>query len=788
MSPFKKPTFSSVDAIDMIFGQVRVNSIKLDPLDKPVILRDLCPPKGIIADLRASFDAPPVDDLTAWLFGLPSFPGIESFPVEFKLPRRRGKAYAEIFDPKEKAIDRVDKEPSRTSSERLRKDRETRHVTVDLFDMILPILQPPLGENRDNTIAFRSGQELYPFQWQGVKFLCETEGALLGDEMGLGKSIQAIVAMRLLFRLGKILRVLVVCPKSVLRDWEVKFRHWTEGLKVTRISGPKEQRHLAWRSPAHVYLVTYETLRNDVLGSTLESGYFAPTLSSWKGDAPGQTLSGASEWNFDLVIMDEAQKIKNPVADVSRAVGCMKSDFRWALTGTPLETKIEDLISIFNQIRPGLLVAGDAYRPLRVKELIRPYTLRRRISDTDLRLPPLFSSVVWLDLLPAQREAYDKAYREGVVYIREMGREAPIEHALALLTKLKQICNLDPESGESCKLEHLNEQLLEIVEQGHKTLVFSQYPEKTLRFLEPKLGEFGVAMFEGSMSDRERESLIAKFQNEDDLRVLLVSLMAGGKGITLTRANYVFHYDLWWNPAVTKQAVGRVVRIGQKKTVFEYTLLTLGTVEEGIHKIAEDRQDLFDKVIDDLSDVAAKGLTKEELFGILGIDGTGKGSDKPSAQESAPSTQGLDEMSPTDFEALIGMLYEQMGYSVKVTQRSRDEGVDVYATRVMDSGTERLAIQCKHYPNGTVGVEHARSLYGVIHDQPDITRGVLITTGMFSRDCQDFVSDKRIDLVPRPQLMGLLAKYQLDELLPETPISHIQQSKPKRGPEGRLSS
>jgi HJR/Mrr/RecB family endonuclease len=300
------------------------------------------------------------------------------------------------------------------------------------------------------------------------------------------------------------------------------------------------------------------------------------------------------------------------------------------------------------------------------------------------------------------------------------------------------------------------EQLPEIIEQDGKSLIFSQYPDRTLKFLEPELRQFSPLVYHGMLSDNQRDRIIDEFQNNDDCKALLMSVKAGGLGLTLTRANFVFHFDLWWNPSVAAQAEDRAHRIGQKKPVYVTSIFTVNTIEEKIQLLLKRKRELFASVIDDLSDTnLSVTLDEEELFGLFNLQ---KGKAKKSASQKV-SAKLLSRLSPLQFENVISTLYEQMGYHVKLTPQTRDKGIDIYAKRISETGSEVLAIQCKHYPNGTVGVEHARALYGVIHAQPSITKGVLITSGSFSRDCKDFVGDKRIELFDVNIVCGLLGKY-----------------------------
>jgi SNF2 family DNA or RNA helicase len=569
--------------------------------------------------------------------------------------------------------------------------------------------------------------------------------------MGLGKSIQAIVAVRVLLRKGRISSGLILCPKSVLTDWEKKLWEWAPEIRVVRVRGTKEQRCLHWNTPAHIYLATYESFRQDLSGSL--------------GEAVGEDDLAKNE--FDLVIFDEIQKLKNPDSGVSKAAKLISAAVRWGLSGTPLENRLEELISVFNHIRPGVLHRGHAAHPWMVREAIKPHFLRRRKKEALPHLPEKVCEEAWLELTDSQRLTYEKAEREGIVELNEQGDQITVQHVLALITKLKQICNVDPVSKESSKLEFVREKLEEIVQEDDKALIFSQYPQKTVPHLRSQLQEFCPLEYSGALSDTERDSVTKRFNDDGQIKVLLMSVKAGGLGLTLTRANYVFHFDLWWNPAVASQAEDRAHRIGQRKTVFVTYLYTVDTIEERIQSLLRRKRELFRELIDDLSDTnLERVLSKEDLLSLFNIKLEGR---KPIGQPATLGTVSgsLNNISADEFEELASQLYQLMGYDVRRTAATHDRGVDVYAKRHTESGNEYLAIQCKHYPNGVVGVEHARALYGVIQAEPSVTKGVLLTSGSFSRDCKEFAQGKRIELFDGSYLHGLLEKYNLSSTAPQ---------------------
>lgn len=800
--PVKSVEIFLLDKLEILLKEAKVNQISIPSIFLPRITSDFCSEVPEIIELKTLMKEQESEDLTLLLREYLSYPEIELIPLLLNMPRKAGKVYKRIeeketqdslFDAEEGdkvCIHGLKKSWCAICIEKKEQEREETLHRVDPFDLIFPILQPPLGEDFDSPIAFPPGMKLYPFQCEGVKFLVNHKRALLADEMGLGKSIQTIVAIRFLLRMGKITNGLILCPKSVLTDWERKLWEWAPELRVIKVRGSKEKRQINWNSPAHIYLTTYETLRQDleylVSKNNVTINFDGSHVIICQNDGCSQRIRIEKELfgkqlacptckhkfiysptkviakkELDLIILDEIQKIKNPGAAITKATRKIDACFRWGLSGTPLENRLEELISIFAYLKPGLLVYDYAVRPLKVKEIIKPYFMRRRKKDVLPELPEKIHEEIWLEMPQAQREAYERTEKDGVVVLNKQGDSITVHHILALITKLKQICNIDPASKESCKLEYLLEKLEEISEQDDKALVFSQYPEKTLKFLEPDLKQFNTLVYHGSLSDSQRDKVVKRFQEEEHSRVLLMSVKAGGLGLTLTRANFVFHFDLWWNPSVATQAEDRTHRIGQKKTVFVTSLFTVGTIEERIQNLLNRKRELFKAVIDDLSDTSiSKVLTEEELFGLFNLQKV-----KPTITKDISLRQDvietLEQILPQEFEKLIANLYEKMGYQVKLTSQTRDQGIDIFAKRINESGVESLAIQCKHYTRGVVGVEHARSLYGVIQAHESITKGILVTSSEFSKECKDFAKGKRLELFNGTYICGLLQKYNI---------------------------
>jgi len=621
-----------------------------------------------------------------------------------------------------------------------------------IFDLIYPILQRPLGQAFDNVLAFP--EPLYSFQVDGVRFLIEHPVALLGDEMGLGKTIQAITACRSLFRQGKITSACVICPKAVLTNWEKELWRWAPELKTIILDGNKSTRELQWQTGSHIYICTYESLRRDYEVVTRHRLQQKNDLEAKK--------------HFDIIILDEIQKTKNPKAQLTKTVRDIKADYRWGMSGTPLENSIYDLITICQTLDPDIF-KNIPWTLQDVKNAYHPIFLRRRAKDVLKDLPDKVTSHIWLELSPTQRQKYDLAESKGIVELKEMGESVTIQHVIALITKLKLICNYAPESDESVKLDYLKDELEELTAEDNKALVFSQYPDKTLRIIQSKLDVFKPQIYDGTLSNEARNRMIEAFQEKDDNKIMLLSLKAGGTGLTLTRANYVFHFDMWWNPAAIAQATGRVLRIGQKKeSVFEYFLLTKETIEERIFAKVEEKKQLFNLMVDDLSvegDLAAtRTMTNEELFGLFGMKDPKCQSKKPVLHnaDSTLSSNSIDSLDPLRFEELVADLFEKMGYRTKLTKKTRDGGVDIYAKYPTPTGNhEEVIIQCKHKENPamTVGVEAVREIYGVLRSNAQLTKAILVTNAEFSNDASKFALSNNVELIFGFQLRSLMQKW-----------------------------
>ena len=319
---------------------------------------------------------------------------------------------------------------------------------IKLEDRLYYVLQPPL-ESLVQSDSLHFPFEPFPYQYQGVAFLYPRYAAVLADEMGLGKTMQAITAIRMLLRSGELRSVLLICPKPLVTNWKREFTQWAPEIPLTIIEGDQPRRHWQWQQEnAPVKIANYEILMRD-----------------------REVITGGL--HFDLVMLDEAQRIKNANSTTSEVVRSISRSRNWALTGTPVENSPDDLVGIFEFLSPGYLRTGMGAK--RMGELVSDYILRRTKDMVLTDLPPKMFRDAELDLSPEQRYTYETAENEGVIQLNKMGDSITIQHVFELVLRLKQICNFDPATGASCKLERLEADLEEVAASGKKAIVFSQW-------------------------------------------------------------------------------------------------------------------------------------------------------------------------------------------------------------------------------------------------------------------------------------------------------------------------
>ena len=463
---------------------------------------------------------------------------------------------------------------------------------LSLRDRVFYALQPPVEAWLTDRSIHLPAQP-FPYQAQGIAFLVPRWHALLGDEMGLGKTMQAIVAIRMLLGSGMVRRVLLVCPKSLVSNWVREFRAWAGDVPTLTLEGPTRRRHALWELPQMpVKIVNYELLSRD---------------ADFVADA---------KLEFDLVVLDEAQRIKNEHSQTNRAARSLARQRSWALTGTPLENRPEDLVSIFSFVKPGLIRGTPSLSQLR--DETQPYIVRRLKEQVLDQLPPKIIRDTDIDLTPAQRESYESAEQDGVLRLNDLGDSITISNVFELILRLKQVCNFDPATGESAKVDQLTTDMEEIAASGRKALIFSQWVE-TLHRLTAKLKDYKPLEFHGGLSSAERERVIEEFRSNPDRHALLLSYGAGAVGLNLQFAQYVFLFDRWWNPAVEDQAINRVHRIGQTEKVFVTRYVSTQTIEERIIEVLDRKRAMMNEVVPGTEPARSMGLAEEDIFRLFNI-------------------------------------------------------------------------------------------------------------------------------------------------------------------------
>ena len=467
---------------------------------------------------------------------------------------------------------------------------------IRLADRLNYLLQPPL-EALVRAESLRFPFTPFPFQMDGVAFLYPRRRAVVADEMGLGKTMQAITAMRLLAHSGELSRALVVCPKPLASNWRQELARWAPELGVAVVAGSPMQREWIWRNgQAPVTIVSYETAVRD------------------------RKLLHESLHPFDLVILDEAQRIKNSHGAANQTVCGIPRQRSWALTGTPIENSIDDLVGIYEFVSPNLI--DSDMRPAAIAQAVHDTVLRRTKDRVLDDLPPKSIYDANIELTVEQSAAYQRAEKQGVVKLQELGapagKEFPLRHVFQLVLSLKQICNFDPVTGASSKAERLEADIEECFKSGRKAIVFSQWV-KTIDRLRQRLARFSPECFHGRMTSRQRESALERFRNDPSCGVLLMSYGAGSVGLNLQFANYVFLFDRWWNPAVEDQAINRAHRIGASGPVTVSRFLCSGTIEERINVILQRKRELFARVFRDSSAPRRKGLSRDDLLSLFDL-------------------------------------------------------------------------------------------------------------------------------------------------------------------------
>lgn len=515
--------------------------------------------------------------------------------------------------------------------ERLFKDNDKKKVKLSFFD--LPLVEELIedkifSEEMNRTRDFFKGinnikdynieppkvkAKLREYQEYGYKWLSylidNNLGGCLADDMGLGKTLQAIsVLTRLHEKKGT--KSLVIMPKSLIYNWESEIKKFSPKLKVGIYYGNFRNRDIIKKSG--VILTTYGTIRNDI--------------------------EIIRDYDFDVVILDESQNIKNVNAQTTKAIMLLNAKHRIALSGTPIENNLSELYSLFRFLNPSMFGTMEEFNnfyaiPIQkendqeaieeLKKKVYPFILRRIKKEVLKDLPDKIEKTMYIEMNPEQKKLYEERrnYYYNMVHsqIKENGIGKTQFFILQALNELRQITSC-PEAKSvgvtSSKREVLINNILDAVENGHKVLVFTNYINSIKNICED-LDKYGVKYLSMSGSTKDRQLLVDKFQKDSKYKVFVMTLKTGGVGLNLTAADTIFIYDPWWNKTVENQAIDRAYRLGQDRTVFSYKLILKDTIEEKILQLQESKIKLLDNLISEDSSTL-KTLSEKDIEFILG--------------------------------------------------------------------------------------------------------------------------------------------------------------------------
>ena len=474
-------------------------------------------------------------------------------------------------------------------------------------------LQLPKGINAE----FREYQ-LKGFGWLWFMYKYGLNG-ILADDMGLGKTLQALTVLEKAKEIDGPAPTLVIAPTTVVFNWEMEIQKFAPSLTCLKLQGGERKQFFKKIPEYDVIITSYALVRRDI--------------------------AKLKDINFRYVILDESQNIKNATSQTAQAVKLLSSQHKLALSGTPIENKLEELWSVFDFLMPGFLFSmadfnshyvnpimerHDKVVEKRLKLQIYPFILRRMKRDVAKDLPDKVENIAYCELTDEQKDFYltvlDSTKEELFKSIEEKGLEKSRLSIFSALLRMRQICchpklydkNNVKNIISSGKFEKLKVMLEEIVDEGHRILLFSQFVDM-LDIIKDWLDKSGIKYEYLTGKTKDRKGAVDRFNNDPTIKIFLISLKAGGTGLNLTGADYVIHYDPWWNPAVEDQATDRAYRIGQTKKVFVYRLITKNTVEEKIQKLKTIKRDLVDSVISVDRNIT-KSLTMDDIREIFSVD------------------------------------------------------------------------------------------------------------------------------------------------------------------------
>ncbi|MBX2938514.1 MAG: SNF2 helicase associated domain-containing protein [Ferruginibacter sp.] len=492
-----------------------------------------------------------------------------------------------------------------------RDEEELSFALDEKFERLRAFRQIPEVQPPDHLKPVLRPYQVSGYQW--LQYLNEVGwGGILADDMGLGKTVQALTMLHQYKEQMGGLKAIVVCPTTLIYNWKNEVNKFTPGLTCIIHHGNTRSRDAEFLQNHHIIVTTYGTLRSDI------------------------TL--LLKIHFDYVVLDESQAIKNPSSKVTKAASLLNATNRLCMSGTPLQNNTFDVYAQMNFLNPGLLGSVEFFRnefanPIdkfgeqeqkeHLRKLLYPFILRRTKEQVAKDLPEKTETILFCEMEKEQRKIYDayrNTYRDKIMgVIDQQGIDKSQLTILQGLMKLRQICDspaiLNEEEkfpNHSIKLDELTRELTENIS-DHKVLIFSQFLGM-LGLIRDRLKEQGVVFeyLDGSTPSADREKAIRHFQDDETVRVFLISLKAGGVGLNLTAADYVYIVDPWWNPAVEQQAIDRTHRIGQTKNIFAYRMICIDTIEDKILQLQERKKALAKELITDDSSFV-KALSKADV-------------------------------------------------------------------------------------------------------------------------------------------------------------------------------
>lgn len=407
---------------------------------------------------------------------------------------------------------------------------------------------------------------LLPFQVYGVDWLSSLDRAMLADDMGLGKTFQALAAMSKKIMEGEITRILIICPRSLVFTWYAEIKKWTPYLSATAVIPSGNAAESVWKSrtgKSQIIITSYEQLR---------------TNSTFMID------------QAQLVVCDEAHKLRNRTSNLSQSFRNLSPQKVWFLTGTPVERDSEDFATLFSLLLPRIFTPSDHKLGIDIlKSRAKPYLLRRRKSEVLTELPPMLERQEFLELSPEQLRSYRAVFSDSET------------STLVKFGKLRHICDIDPATGTSTKLDRIQELLEEIADLGEKAVVFSYWrkPLLTLSEILEKKCPGSTQLLTSEMDLVQRETAINNFRNKNV--ILLASAKIASEGLTLVEANHAIFINRWWNPSSNEQARDRIRRLGQQRTTYMYSFTTIDTIEEKLDEILDRKEVMNEDLVNAMS-------------------------------------------------------------------------------------------------------------------------------------------------------------------------------------------